>query len=55
MADEIIQEKSAECVTMPLLPLRGVTAFPGVVLNFEVERPVSVTALNAAISNSQIP
>ena len=53
MADEIIQEKSAEYVTMPLLPLRGVTAFPGVVLNFEVERPVSVTALNAAISNSQ--
>lgn len=40
-------------VTMPLLPLRGVTAFPGVVLNFEVERPMSVAALNAAIGGGQ--
>ena len=43
-------QTQAETPAMALLPLRGVTAFPGVVLNFEVERPLSVSALNAAIS-----
>ena len=36
-------------LTMPLLPLRGLTAFPGTILNFDVERPMSVAALNAAL------
>ena len=40
-------------LTMPLLPLRGVTAFPGTVLNFDVERPMSVAALNAALGSDQ--
>ena len=40
-------------LTMPLLPLRGLTAFPGTVLNFDVERPMSVAALNAALGSDQ--
>ena len=40
-------------LTMPLLPLRGLTAFPGTVLNFDVERPMSVAALNAALGANQ--
>ena len=40
-------------LTMPLLPLRGLTAFPGTILNFDVERPMSVAALNAALGSDQ--
>ena len=40
-------------LTMPLLPLRGITAFPGTILNFDVERPMSVAALNAALASDQ--
>ena len=40
-------------LTMPVLPLRGLTAFPGTILNFDVERPMSVAALNAAIASDQ--
>ena len=39
--------------TLPLLPLRGITAFPGTILNFDVERPLSVAALNAALGADQ--
>ncbi|MGN1002264.1 MAG: endopeptidase La [Oscillospiraceae bacterium] len=39
--------------TLPLLPLRGITVFPGMILNFDVERPMSVAALNAAIAADQ--
>ena len=38
---------------MPVLPLRGLTAFPGTILNFDVERPLSVAALNAALASDQ--
>ncbi|MBE7017956.1 MAG: endopeptidase La [Ruminococcaceae bacterium] len=39
--------------TMPLLPLREITVFPGMMVNFDVERPMSVAALNAAIGSEQ--
>ena len=39
--------------TLPLLPLRGITVFPGMVLNFDVERAKSIAALNAALSGNQ--
>ena len=38
---------------LPLLPLRGITVFPGMIVNFDVERPMSVAALNAAIGDKQ--
>lgn len=39
--------------TLPLLALRGITLFPGMILSFDVERPISVEALNAALESDQ--
>jgi ATP-dependent Lon protease len=36
--------------TMPMLALRGISVFPGMLLNFDVERQMSILALNAALS-----
>jgi len=38
---------------LPLLALRGITVFPGMILNFDVERPMSIAALNEALDNNQ--
>ena len=40
--------------SMPVLPLRGLSVFPGMLLNFDVERPMSVAALNIAMGEDQI-
>ena len=40
--------------SMPLLPLRGISVFPGMVLNFDVERKISVAALNRALAEDQM-
>ena len=37
-----------ETVTLPMLTLRGLCVFPEMLLNFDVERPISVAALNVA-------
>ena len=39
---------------MPLLPLRGMTAFPDMLLSFDVERAISVTALNTAMNSERL-
>lgn len=44
----------SEVEAMPLLALRGISAFPGMNLNFDVERSMSVMALNAALASDQI-
>lgn len=41
-------------VRMPLLPLRGISIFPGMIMNFDVERAVSIAALNSALSADQL-
>ena len=46
-------EENNLILTMPVLPLRGLTAFPGTILNFDVERPLSIAALNAALAADQ--
>ena len=38
---------------LPLLPLRGLTIFPYMVLHFDVGRPKSIAALEAAMVNDQ--
>ena len=43
--------KTNEIRELPLLPLRGLNVFPGVLLTFDVERPASVAALNAAVKH----
>ena len=40
--------------SMPVMPLRGRSVFPGMLLNFDVERPMSVAALNIAMGEDQI-
>ena len=39
--------------TLPMLALRGLVAFPGVMLHFEVGRKKSIKALNAAMEKGQ--
>ena len=38
---------------MAILPLRGLNIFPGMLLSFDVERPISLAALNCAQNNDQ--
>ena len=39
---------------LPLLPLRGISIFPGMLLNFDVERTMSVAALEKALASDQL-
>lgn len=47
-------EVPKEPVTMPLLALRGITVFPGMILHFDVGRKKSIDALNKAMSENQM-
>ncbi len=49
MKDEIY-----EYIKLPLLALRGLHVFPGMLLTFDVERQASIGALNAALKNDQL-
>ena len=40
--------------SLPILPLRGLSVFPGMLLNFDVERPMSIAALNYAMTSDQL-
>ncbi len=40
--------EKAELLTLPVIPLRGIVAFPSIPLNFELEREISKNALKAA-------
>ncbi len=39
---------------LPMLALRGLTVFPGMLLTFDVERPASIAALEAAAQEQQL-
>ena len=39
---------------MPVMALRGIVAFPGMIINFDVERAASVAALNAASDGERL-
>jgi len=39
--------------TLPLLALRGLSVFPGMLLNFDVERTLSTSALDAALESDR--
>ena len=45
---------SKELDKLPLLALRGLHVFPGMLLTFDVERPASIAALNAAVRCDQL-
>ena len=38
-----------ESLVLPVIPLRGLVAFPNVPINFELSRDISVTACDAAL------
>ena len=40
--------------TLPMMALRGLTVYPAMLLNFDVERPGSIAALDLAMKNDQI-
>ena len=48
-------DKNNEIIRLPMLALRGLNVFPGMIITFDVERPASVAALKTAdrISTTQ--
>ncbi|NLC73537.1 MAG: endopeptidase La [Ruminococcaceae bacterium] len=48
--EKILDEK----VRLPVIPLRGLSVFPGMLINFDVERPMSIAALNMAMNFDQV-
>ncbi len=49
----IVQKRVARIATLPLLALRGLVVFPQTTVQFEVGRPQSIAALQAAMANEQ--
>lgn len=47
------KDRNNEIIKLPMLALRGLNVFPGMIITFDVERPASVAALNAAVSSSR--
>lgn len=47
------KERNNEIIRLPMLALRGLNVFPGMMITFDVERPASVAALNAAVGSSR--
>ena len=47
-------EITSRIMTLPTLALRGASVFPGTTLHFDVERPMSIAALNAAIGTDRL-
>ncbi len=43
-----IDETKGECVSLPIIPLRGVVGFPAVQMSIEIMRPISLKAFTAA-------
>lgn len=48
-----MDEDKVKIEIMPMLVLRGITAFPNMTMNFEVERPMSVSALDKALNSDR--
>ena len=46
-------EKMENQLTYPVIALRGITVFPGMILHFDLNRKKSIAAVNAAMLNNQ--
>ena len=44
-----MSENCSANARLPMIALRGISAFPNTILNFDIERPKSVAALEAAM------
>ena len=51
--EPILNEQNLNTETLPMVALRGMTAFPKMLLHFDVERSMSVAAINAALASDQ--
>jgi len=49
----MIEKEETEITRLPVLPLRGLAAFPNMLIHFDVGRIMSMRALEAAMKNSQ--
>ena len=49
-----MQDNSIQTIRLPMIALRGLTVFPGMLLTFDVERPASVAALALAGKSEQL-
>ena len=47
------QEKMGNQLRYPVIPLRGITVFPGMIIHFDLNRKKSIAAANAAMQNNQ--
>ena len=56
MSDHVepVVSKEDAVTRLPLLPLRGISVFPQMLLNFEVERPQSISALRTAAASDRL-
>lgn len=52
LSDEITRDEEGKLV-LPLIPLRGLTIFPNMVLHFDIGREKSINALEKAMVNDQ--
>ena len=43
----------SDTINMPVLALRGLAVFPGCILSFDVEREISIRALEKAMEQDQ--
>ena len=50
----MIETTGAELKRLPVLPLRGLTAFPHMIIHFDVGRMMSIRALEASMKNGQM-
>ena len=47
------KNRNNEIIKLPMMALRGLNVFPGMIVTFDVERPASVAALTAAVDSSR--
>ncbi len=47
------QEKMENQLIYPVIPLRGITVFPGMIIHFDLNRKKSIEAVTAAMQNNQ--
>ena len=46
--------EKVKSLTLPVIPLRGVVAFPSIPVNFELEREISKKACQAALASNML-
>ena len=51
--DESINRNDEGLLVLPMIPLRGLTIFPNMVLHFDIGREKSINALENAMLNEQ--